>query len=315
MKSPSPLRYPGGKACLAEVLKTVIYDNRFQGCTYVEPFAGGVGAGLKLLREGHIDRLLINDFDSAIYAFWASVTKQTDALIRLIKETPVTIPEWRAQKATYKSGTRDRLKLGFAAFFLNRCNRSGIIKNAGPIGGIEQSGKWKLDVRFNREALIQQIEDIAGYGERIIVTNEEGISLLHRLNSHAGEGPKFLYADPPYYMKGRELYLSHFANEDHLRLSQAVRQLKCPWVLTYDSVSQTRALFPSEQVIPFDLRYSTHAASGLGGEIFVAPSTVTISEEARRLLFQTSGIRGVRKAIASEAGKFSSPPGQHHCLC
>lgn len=40
---------------------------------------------------------------------------------------------------------------------MNRINRSGIIK-AGVIGGMEKSGLWKLDARFNREDLIFRIE-------------------------------------------------------------------------------------------------------------------------------------------------------------
>lgn len=42
------------------------------------------------------------------------------------------------------------LEIGFATFFLNRTNRSGILK-AGVIGGKAQLGKWKIDVRFNKK--------------------------------------------------------------------------------------------------------------------------------------------------------------------
>lgn len=69
------------------------------------------------------------------------------------------------------------LEVAFATFFLNRTNRSGILK-AGVIGGKEQSGKWKLDVRFNKDDLTKRIQMIGRYKDRIHVYNKDAIDLL-----------------------------------------------------------------------------------------------------------------------------------------
>ena len=278
MRNLSPLRYPGGKASLAGVIEAILYANRLQGCTYVEPFAGGAGAGLKLLREGHVDRVVINDCDRALYSFWNSVMRRPHELIRRIQSVPLTIPEWKRQRETYRQPKRSsQLDVGFAAFYLNRCNRSGIIMDAGPIGGTAQSGKWRIDARFNREALAQRIEDIAGYGDRVIVLREDALHLIQNLDSYIGKGRRFIYADPPYYMKGSELYYNHYSDEDHQAFAEAIRKQKeLSWVMTYDDVPRIRQLYGGLRIKSYNLRYSAHATSTKGGEILISPKNVTI---------------------------------------
>ena len=246
-RSPSPLRYPGGKAILSEFLQCAIYDNGLQGCSYIEPFAGGAGAGLELLTAGHVDRVVINDVDRAIYSFWNSVIKRPKELVDRIENTPLTVSEWRRQRDIYRGSRQKQIDLGFATFFLNRCNRSGIIKNAGPIGGLDQTGEWKIDARFNRKDLAGRITELASYGDRIIVTNEDAISLISSLDEKVGYGPKFIYADPPYYVKGAELYLSHFCLKDHQSLASVLHALDEPWVLTYDDVVETRQFYAQDK--------------------------------------------------------------------
>jgi DNA adenine methylase len=64
----------------------------------------------------------------------------TDELCRLIKNTRLTVPSWDRQKRIF-ANPRDHnyVQLGFATFFLNRTNRSGIL-NGGVIGGRDQTG-------------------------------------------------------------------------------------------------------------------------------------------------------------------------------
>ena len=159
MPNPSPLRYPGGKNRLAGFIRIAIQNLEIQDCTYVEPFAGGAGVALTLLLDGTVNRIVINDYDKAIYSFWRAVKQEPKALIDRIIETPVTIDEWYRQREIYSSATTYSLDLAFATLFLNRTNRSGIL-NAGPIGGYSQSGEWKLNVRFDKDAIIEKINSI-----------------------------------------------------------------------------------------------------------------------------------------------------------
>jgi DNA adenine methylase len=121
--------------------------------TYIEPFAGGAGAALRLLYSGKVNRIVLNDFDEFVYKFWMAALYDTERLIKKIKDTLVDIEEWKRQRKvlinSQRKIPRSDLDIGFATFYLNRCNRSGIL-SAGPIGGYNQRGKWKIDCRFNK---------------------------------------------------------------------------------------------------------------------------------------------------------------------
>lgn len=152
----SPLRYPGGKTRLINLVKDVINLNELNGGVYIEPYAGGASLALSLIIDGCMDRVVINDYDRSIYAFWECALHQTESLIEKIIDTPVTIEEWKRQRDIQKNkATASVLDLGFSTFFLNRTNRSGILK-AGVIGGLEQAGAYKIDARFNKDVLIKK---------------------------------------------------------------------------------------------------------------------------------------------------------------
>jgi DNA adenine methylase len=195
----SPLRYPGGKTALGYFLGEVIALNGIQDCIYAEPFAGGAGAALSLLFSERVSKILLNDADPCIYAFWDSILNQSGRFLSLLDKTALTIDVWRRQRDIYRNPKRhSRVRVGFATFFLNRCNRSGIIMNAGPIGGIEQKGKWKIDARFNRQELRRRINKILVYRERIEISNKDAIDFLKNdVTPQARKKPVFVYLDPP----------------------------------------------------------------------------------------------------------------------
>src|SRR5260370_21263225 len=154
----SPRRYPGGKQALSRVLAHLIEINDAGGGTYVEPYAGGAGAALSLLIAEHVDRILINDADGRVFAFWQAALNQTERFVNLVQTTRASVREWRRQRDIYLHPRRHSvLRVGFATFYLNRCNRSGIIGNGGPIGGLKHKGPWKIAARFNREYLLRRI--------------------------------------------------------------------------------------------------------------------------------------------------------------
>jgi DNA adenine methylase len=78
----SPLRYPGGKAVLVKFLAEVIVNNRLQDGIYAEPYAGGAGAALSLLFSEHVHRIVLNDADPCVYAFWDTIlTRRTTSYV------------------------------------------------------------------------------------------------------------------------------------------------------------------------------------------------------------------------------------------
>jgi DNA adenine methylase len=251
----SPFRYPGGKTILFPFFVKKIEESGLRDVTYVEAFAGGAGAALALLFNEVVDHIVINDLDKAIYAFWRSAILESERFIENIARTPVTVKEWRKQKAIYENKRAKRFERGFATFFLNRTNRSGIL-NGGPIGGLDQTGKWKIDARYNKKALIQRIRDIAEYKSRITVTNEDGVDLVSR---YLRKKNVFVYLDPPYYDKAADLYLNIFEEKDHARLAKKLNaHPDAIWLLTYDNKPEIRKLYTARTVVDFSLSYNAY---------------------------------------------------------
>lgn len=268
----SPLRYPGGKAKLFEYFTAIIRDNNLYDSTYCEPYAGGAGLALKLLSGGFVRRVALNDIDPSIFAFWRSVIDTPVQFCRLIETTPVTIEEWRCQKAVWQEqDSSNLLKLGFATFFLNRTNRSGIIEGAGPIGGYQQAGTWRLDVRFNKPQLIAQIQALAAFRDQITVSNLDAIAFVKECFS---QSDTFSYLDPPYYVKGSKLYRNFYQHDDHCQirtLLDAHRSAK--WVVSYDDVTEIRKIYSAFAPISYSLSYTAGTKSN-GNEVIYFSDSV-----------------------------------------
>lgn len=239
----TPLRYPGGKTKYADLFVDVVSMNDLANCTFVEVFAGGAGAAVKLFLQGKVKSLFLNDLDVAIYSFWKSVKDQPSELIRLIRSTRISIAEWKRQKAVYDSkDASDLLRLAFATFYLNRCNHSGILQ-ARPIGGMKQTGTYRINARYNKGASIAKIEAIADRSDSLEVFNLDGRAFLEHLKRRHRNRKLLIYFDPPYYQKGPALYLNHFSHQDHAALRDSI--LRCPfsWLLSYDNHPDIVALY------------------------------------------------------------------------
>lgn len=268
-KAHSPLRYPGGKSCLFDLISGLLKYNRLQRSHYAEPFAGGCGLALALLYSGQVSDIHINDIDPAIWSFWHAVLNDTDRLVYKISKTPITVEEWRLQKEVFRKGDlNDPLNLGFSAFFLNRTNRSGIIKDAGVIGGLQQNGNYKIDCRFNREGLIARVRRIAKYRDRIHLSNRDALDFIEQARLSLPE-KTFFCVDPPYFKKGSSLYTSFYNPEDHAVLADAIISLDRPWVVTYDSTPEITDLYKSRRQFEFDIKYSIQTKRK-GTEVLIA---------------------------------------------
>ena len=251
----SPLRYPGGKGALYSRLRGLIRGNGLAGCTYVEPYAGGAGAGLGLLVTGQVERVVINDLDPAIYAFWAALVDDPEGLIRKVERVDLSVKEWKRQREVYLNKGSDLHALGFATFYLNRTNHSGVL-NGGPIGGLDQTGTYKINARFNRVELAERIRVLGLYADKISVTSRDGVDVIKQ---HGRKSGTFIYADPPYFEKAGSLYLNAFSTADHERLAATLNRLaKRSWLLTYDNVAQVHELYRSRRRRTFELHYSAH---------------------------------------------------------
>lgn len=228
----TPLRYPGGKTKIYPMVSDLLTKNKLIGCTYAEAFCGGAGLAIKLLLENKVSKIIINDLDPAIYSVWDLIVNNPSSLVSFIETVEINMDTWEHYKEVYESSHTPSQELGVAAFFLNRTNRSGII-DGGVIGGKEQTGKYKIDARFNRSDLIKKIKQISAQSNNISVTNLDAVDFMKYLNS-LNLPNIFLYLDPPYVQKGPGLYKSSFDKQKHIELSNAVKSYQGSYMITYD---------------------------------------------------------------------------------
>lgn len=276
MRFISPLRYPGGKARLAPYLERLITSQSPRPSRYAEPFAGGAGAALRLLADDTVEHIHLNDLNPGIAAFWRAITEHPDQFCDIIATCELTIDEWHIQRSRYLTGSKlSDLELGFATFYLNRTNRSGIL-GARPIGGLEQLGKWKLDARFNRDGLIARVKTIAKLSDRIHITQTEGLSFLSSI-APFGEN-MFIYADPPYIVQGEGLYLHAFNEANHLELAEHLAASRSPWMLTYDDDPRiTEVLYAEGRCARFPIAHTAHKQH-VGTESVIYSPSLTIPD-------------------------------------
>lgn len=255
MRFNTPLRYPGGKGKLSNFMLNVIEVNNLSSIYYAEPYAGGAGLALKLLSLNVAEKIILNDINLSVYAFWHSVLNDADVLCSMIDNTRVTMDEWYKQKEIINNTEKyDLLTIGFSTFFLNRTNRSGILKG-GVIGGKDQAGEWKLDARYNKEDLIARIMKIHAEKERIDLYNLDAIEFISKVIAKLPDN-SLTYLDPPYYVKGKGLYINHYNHEDHLEVSKVVQyDIKTPWIVSYDNTPEISDMYKTQSLV-YGINYS-----------------------------------------------------------
>lgn len=276
----SPLRYPGGKAPFAPFIAKVMEKNGLIGGHYLEPYAGGAGVALELLFEGQASHIHINDADPAIYAFWMAVTKRSEELLALLESTPITMEEWFRWRLVLREESEATIvEKGFATLFLNRTNRSGILK-AGVIGGKNQDGEYKLDARFKKDVVAARIEAIAKHASSISVYCEDSLQLLKRCPEFLPK-QSLIYLDPPYYVKGKGLYRNYYEHDDHIAIAKKLQQkgFKWPWVVSYDNVEEICAMYQMSQSLSYGLNYTAQRRY-VGNEVMFFNRNIVVPDES-----------------------------------
>ena len=271
MQSISPLRYPGGKSRMYSKVGPLLLNNNHR--EYAEPFSGGFGIGLLLLKNKIVDQVYINDLDINVFSFWKLITtdfkfikRNIDRVSKFTNESQ-WLKEREIQKNIINSNRYGFRKKGFAMFFLNRVNRSGIL-NAGPIGGKEQKSEYKINCRFNPNRLLKQLEWIYSERNNISVTNLNYEEFVGNLNENV-----FIFLDPPYVAKGGQLYMNNFSKNDHGILRDFLLKINNPWILTYDNDELIKKLYENKKlkIIKFDLQHYAGKYK-VGKELFISNS-------------------------------------------
>lgn len=270
----SPLRYPGGKSRIFPFVSHLLEENGMRGIAYAEPFAGGAGLALKLLIEGWVDHIYINDLNSSIYTLWKVILTKTEEFCEWLSNVDITMDNWKKYKEMQrKQSFHDELEIAQSTFYLNRTNVSGVIKG-GPIGGLSQQGKYKLDARFKKDVLLKKIRLIAQYKNKIHLSNEDGIRFLKNISRKHED--IFVYLDPPYYRKASDLYMNFFRDKDHDMLCAAISKFRKYWLISYDKENYILNLYEKYSKIEYQL--AQFASNRMGKEVLIFDKKLKYNE-------------------------------------
>ena len=212
-----------------------------------------------LLADGKVNKLLLNDADIRIYSAWYGILTETDRFIERIMTIPLTMKQWHLQSRISEDAQQKiySFDVAFAAFFMNRTTRSGIVTKAGPIGGYEQTGKWKLAARFNRERLSERVRWIAQQADNILLRNEDALGFLDRTRREVDVDQTFFFIDPPYVQAGDRLYLNAMNEAKHVALSDLLTSNQIRhWVVTYDDHELIRNIYSRQDIFWISVNYS-----------------------------------------------------------
>ena len=256
----SPLRYPGGKTSIFSFMSSLFYENSLIGYSYAEPYAGGCGLALQLLFNEFVDKVYLND------------------LCDWIEDVSVNLENWYECRTIYQNTSSDLISLAKATFFLNRTNVSGVLKG-GVIGGQKQQGKYKIDARFNKQDLINRIQKIALFKERIHLFNLDGVDFVKKINRKKDD--IFIYFDPPYYQKGSDLYMNYFKDKDHLRLKIIIEKLKKKWIVSYDNHEFIKNIYSNNYQVVYQLAQST--SNRVGDEVIIFSGQLRFQKAIQQL--------------------------------
>jgi DNA adenine methylase len=289
----TPLRYPGGKRRLVATVERLLEENGLADVQYAEPYAGSAAIALALVMEEYASVAHINDLSRPVYAFWYSVLNNNAEFCRRVERTNVTMREWHRQRAVYENQAAASLDdLGFAALFLNRANRSGII-GGGVIGGKKQTGDWGVDARFTKSELITRIRRIGRFASRIKLYQMDALDFTNTIVTNLGKNA-FAFYDPPYIENGKGLYLNDYTIQGHQELSARVRTLAAPWVVTYDYAAVGHHLYVGHRRMAYGLNYSANGR-----------------HEGKEVMFFSDGLRLPQNWDSTNLFDMSSPGSNH----
>jgi DNA adenine methylase len=280
LRQTTPLRYPGGKQRLSPFIAEVLECNGLVGGHYAEPYAGGAGVATDLLLNEVVSHIHLNDSSRCIFAFWHSVLTDAESLCRRVSTASLSVEDWQRHREVVRHpADHDLLELGFSTFYLNRCNRSGVL-TAGVIGGLSQTGRWRIDARFPRNELIRRIEAIAAVRERVTATNLNAEEFMSDYAAAHLPSETFVYCDPPYYERAQRLYLDSYEKDDHARLARFIQgELGWKWAVSYDAHQDIVALYQGRRQFTYDLQYSATRVCK-GREVFIFADEVALPQRS-----------------------------------
>jgi len=259
-------RYPGGKTKIKNDIIGIVTKNINKNTLYIEPFFGGGGIGINLILKNNLPKqIAINDRDAGISCLWTSVIKYPDKLKESIMSFVPSIENFYSFKEELLNTDVTPLKedsiidIGFKKLAIHQTSYSGLgVKSGSPLGGKEQKSQYKIDCRWSPNSICKKIDTISNKFSKIQIHenmcfNTDFSYYFYRFNCNKDV---FLYLDPPYYIKGNDLYQHGFNDEDHARLCHHLENTNHKWILSYDDCDEIREMYSWANIISFDVKYT-----------------------------------------------------------
>lgn len=228
-KQVSPLRYPGGKSKVLDLLASYLSEEKK---TFADVYCGGGSVGLSLLLSGVVEHLVMNDLDKGVYAFFHTVLTAPEALIQKIRTVVPDRELFFYYQEMVKKDYEEfpELERAFGFLVVNRLAFSGIW-NANPTSNLLQ--------RWNPKVLEKRIWNIWEKREQITLLNEDALKVIEE---YYWDETCTLFIDPPYYVAwDKKLYHHCYQEEEHQKLADLLHTLVCGMpahadiLVTYDN--------------------------------------------------------------------------------
>ncbi len=267
----SPLRYPGSKSKVLKRLKPYFVEHK----EYREPFAG---SGAIFFGKPKADINWLNDKDENVANLLMSIRDNPEQLCEMIMEHHPSVSLWKHLK---QYTPQNYIESAFRFLFLNRTNYSGIIK-ANPIGGIGQNSQYKIDCRWNPEELCRRIHSCSRKLQETNITSTDYSEIIQ-----ADGNDVLMIIDPPYYVKGKDLYSVFMSPQEHKNLSEMLRYSNHKFLLTIDDCEEVRKLYSWANFINQEQWYYSISsiANNRGKELFISNFDIKSNMEYPSTLF------------------------------
>lgn len=145
----------------------------------------------------------------------------SELIARINTITPTHKDYFQAQQHIKNNyGNLDLIDAAWVTLLVNRLAYSGIAK-ANPLGG-KNGERTVLLSRWNPSELTKRIQKIAEHADRISISCEDAYSFIEEAY-WCNKG--ILFIDPPYFIKGKDLYFQYYTLEQHKNLAFLLDEL------------------------------------------------------------------------------------------
>jgi DNA adenine methylase len=246
-------RYPGGKSKLKNQIVARLNEmrNGSRQIEFREPFFGGGSIGSIFLEKNpNLKKIWINDFDLGIASIWTTIINNPAMLKSKVQEFVPSISAFDDFKTELLTTpllltSEEIAEFGFKKLAIHQISYSGLgTKSGGPLGGRDQKSQYKIDCRWSPKYICKKIDLLHERFSKISFIRQKSCTNLdfsELIQDERTQG--LIYLDPPYFIKGNDLYQHGFSVKDHERLANSLKETGHRWLLSYDDCPEIRDLY------------------------------------------------------------------------